>query len=200
MSSADEKRQSILDAATTQFSQYGFRKTSMEDIAREAGLSRPSLYSYFANKEDVFRGVSQQLSEDAFRNAQIALTSNRGKFSIGQRIEMALKDFSVSLYRRLHESNHGEELMDENNRLCGDVAQRTYADFEAILAAELEYAMRDEYLDLSFADITAREAAEIIRYGAIGLKTGARDVNHYQKRVERFVRVYFAGLEAPVEA
>ncbi len=200
MSSADAKRRNILDAATTQFSQYGFRKTSMEDIAGEAGISRPSLYSYFENKEDVFRGVSQQLSEDAFRNAEVALTGNRGKLPVGQRIEAALKDFSVSLYRRLHESNHGEELMDENNRLCGDVAQKTYAEFEAILAAELEYAIREEYLDLSAAEVTAKEAAEIIRFGAIGLKTGARDVNHYQKRVERFIRVYFAGLEAPVEA
>lgn len=200
MSSTDEKRRTILNAATTQFSQYGFRKTSMEDIAREAGISRPSLYSYFENKEDVFRGVSQQLSEDAFRDAEDALTGNRGKLFVGQRVEAALKDFSVSLYRRLHESNHGEELMDENNRLCGDIAQKTYTDFEAILAAELEYAMREEYLDLSSAEVTAKEAAEIIRYGAIGLKTGAKDVNHYQKRVERFIRVYFAGLEAPVEA
>ncbi|MBO6658219.1 MAG: TetR/AcrR family transcriptional regulator [Pseudomonadales bacterium] len=200
MSSTDEKRRTILNAATTQFSQYGFRKTSMEDIAREAGISRPSLYSYFENKEDVFRGVSQQLSEDAFRDAEDALTGNRGKLFVGQRVEAALKDFSVRLYRRLHESNHGEELMDENNRLCGDIAQKTYADFEAILAAELEYAMREEYLDLSSAEVTAKEAAEIIRYGAIGLKTGAKDVNHYQKRVERFIRVYFAGLEAPVEA
>ena len=45
----DPKREAILASAFTQFSRYGFRRTSMEDIARETGTSRASLYSYFAN-------------------------------------------------------------------------------------------------------------------------------------------------------
>ena len=47
--SPDPEREAILASAFTQFSRYGFRRTSMVDIAKETGTSRASLYSYFAN-------------------------------------------------------------------------------------------------------------------------------------------------------
>ncbi len=47
--SPDPEREAILASAFTQFSRYGSRRTSMQDIAKETGTSRASLYSYFAN-------------------------------------------------------------------------------------------------------------------------------------------------------
>lgn len=40
----------ILDATLRQLEQHGVRRTTMDDIAQEAGLSRPTLYEYFPNK------------------------------------------------------------------------------------------------------------------------------------------------------
>ena len=40
----DPKREPILASAFTQFSRSGYRRTSMEDIAKETGISRPSLH------------------------------------------------------------------------------------------------------------------------------------------------------------
>ena len=57
------KRQLILDAGLTQFAQFGLRKTSMQDIAEQAGISRASVYSYFKNKEEIFRCVSVDVHE-----------------------------------------------------------------------------------------------------------------------------------------
>ena len=53
MSQADR----IIEAAHTCFSRFGFNKTSMEDIAREAGLSRRSVYRHFPDKAALFREV-----------------------------------------------------------------------------------------------------------------------------------------------
>jgi AcrR family transcriptional regulator len=47
-------RESILDAARTLLARQGYRKTSMEDVGREAGLSRRTLYLHFADKRDLF--------------------------------------------------------------------------------------------------------------------------------------------------
>ena len=66
----DLKRESILSAAELQFSRYGFRRTSMQDIAKETGVSRASLYSYFENKEEIFRSLSAKLHEDSLANAE----------------------------------------------------------------------------------------------------------------------------------
>jgi AcrR family transcriptional regulator len=46
-------RDAILDASDRMVSHYGFRKTTMEDIAREAGVSKRTIYVYFASKEEV---------------------------------------------------------------------------------------------------------------------------------------------------
>lgn len=58
---ADEReagrREHVLDAALLIFARYGYRKASMEDVARAADISRPGLYFYFASKQDLFRAA-----------------------------------------------------------------------------------------------------------------------------------------------
>ena len=58
----DGKRGAILKAAFEVFITYGFRKTSMDDIARAAGMSRPGLYQLFANKTDIFRALVREIA------------------------------------------------------------------------------------------------------------------------------------------
>jgi AcrR family transcriptional regulator len=47
----------IIEAATTVFLRYGFAKTTMVDIAEATGLTRPTLYQEFHDKESVFHAV-----------------------------------------------------------------------------------------------------------------------------------------------
>jgi len=53
----DARSRTILEAATTCFLQFGYAKTSLDDIAQRAGLSRPLLYRKFRNKEEIFAAV-----------------------------------------------------------------------------------------------------------------------------------------------
>lgn len=46
-------RDTILDATDRIMARYGFRKMTMEDLAREAGLSKRTIYLHFSSKEDV---------------------------------------------------------------------------------------------------------------------------------------------------
>jgi AcrR family transcriptional regulator len=50
----------ILDAALNLFVEKGFRATTMEDIARAAGVTKGTPYLYFANKEDIFKAVVRE--------------------------------------------------------------------------------------------------------------------------------------------
>lgn len=47
----------LLDAARTEFISHGFRRTSIGDIARRAGVSRPTLYRRIGDKDDIVRRV-----------------------------------------------------------------------------------------------------------------------------------------------
>src|SRR6202007_1584547 len=51
--STDEARDRILSAAERCIDRHGIRKTTMDDIASEVGLSRPSVYRYFADRDDL---------------------------------------------------------------------------------------------------------------------------------------------------
>lgn len=51
----------IIDAALDLFVTKGFKGTRLDDVAKQAGISKGTLYLYFDNKEDLFRAVVQQI-------------------------------------------------------------------------------------------------------------------------------------------
>jgi AcrR family transcriptional regulator len=51
------KRRQILDGARSAFLHSGFDGASMNDIVREAGVSKGTLYAYFSSKEDLFEAI-----------------------------------------------------------------------------------------------------------------------------------------------
>jgi AcrR family transcriptional regulator len=51
--STDDARERILAAAERCIDRHGIRKTTMDDIASEVGLSRPNVYRYFADRDDL---------------------------------------------------------------------------------------------------------------------------------------------------
>lgn len=51
----NETQQKIIDAAIRCVKQWGIEKTNLNDIAKEAGVTRPTVYNYFPNRHDVIR-------------------------------------------------------------------------------------------------------------------------------------------------
>ena len=64
-------RDRILDAAMAVFRRHGFRRSSIEQAAEAAGLTRQALYHHFKSKEALFRAVIERLHETALA-AEIA--------------------------------------------------------------------------------------------------------------------------------
>jgi AcrR family transcriptional regulator len=54
----EEKREAVLRAAAQAFSENGYYKTSLDDIAAALGITKPTLYYYAKNKEDLIAAVS----------------------------------------------------------------------------------------------------------------------------------------------
>lgn len=53
----DEVREQIVQTARLVFARYGYKKTSLEDIAREAKKGKSTIYYYFKSKDDIFKAV-----------------------------------------------------------------------------------------------------------------------------------------------
>src|SRR5947207_6496802 len=70
--SAEERREDILAIALEHFAVGGYRGTSTETIAREAGISQPYLFRLFRTKKELFLGCVDRADEKveaAFRRA-----------------------------------------------------------------------------------------------------------------------------------
>ena len=60
----------IIGGARVLFEKYGLKKTTMEDIAREVGKSKSSLYYYFPSKFEIFESVIEQETCEFFIHAE----------------------------------------------------------------------------------------------------------------------------------
>jgi AcrR family transcriptional regulator len=58
--STKDARESIIEAGREIFARYGFKKTTMDDIARAVRKGKSSLYHYFKSKEEVFGAVVEK--------------------------------------------------------------------------------------------------------------------------------------------
>ena len=75
----------IIDTARILFKQYGFKKTTMGDIARSLGKAKSSLYYYYSSKEDIFEEVLQtEMDEllDQIHQAMDKATSSKEKLIV----------------------------------------------------------------------------------------------------------------------
>lgn len=56
----EEIRETIINVARNIFAKFGFRKTTMEEIAQAARKGKSSIYHYFNSKEDIFNAVVEK--------------------------------------------------------------------------------------------------------------------------------------------
>jgi AcrR family transcriptional regulator len=192
MRSAIVSRKRILEAATTLFSRYGFKRASMEDIAAEAGLSRAALYLQFRNKEDIFRELARELQEEAMAQAEKAMAAGE---PLAERLRKAVEARMLRMIE-IACSPHGSELMDEKNRLCGDLWVENEHRFQAMLTRLFRRANNAAEIDLAAVSLTAAEAAELFLHALSGIKGPGVTVEVYRKRLASLVRVCITGLGA----
>ncbi|MBF6045044.1 TetR family transcriptional regulator [Streptomyces sp. NRRL B-1677] len=62
--SAEERRESVIRAAVTEFSRAGYKGTSTEAIARRVGVSQPYLFRLFPTKEAIFLAAARRCLEE----------------------------------------------------------------------------------------------------------------------------------------
>ncbi len=70
---ADAKRDAILDAVLPLFGRFGFRKTTMEELAEAAKLSKQGLYLHFSGKEEIFAAAIEKYLSDGLAAVEAAL-------------------------------------------------------------------------------------------------------------------------------
>jgi AcrR family transcriptional regulator len=115
----NEKRRRIIEAAWRLALKQGLRATTMEALAREAGVAKGTLYAHFPDKDAVFDGAVADLL------VELAAAFDRGMRSEGpvaERIGAALAGKYDVIARAIEGSPHAGEILDAHHRFAARVA------------------------------------------------------------------------------
>lgn len=74
LETGSQRRKLILDAAVQVFGRFGFKKTTVDDLAAAAQISKQGLYLHFSSKEEVFVSAMQKYLDDGLVLVQQELT------------------------------------------------------------------------------------------------------------------------------
>lgn len=121
MSAELKRRCLIMDAGFEVFSNYGFKHTSMEDIAKVVGISRPALYQSFENKSDIFRALIVRQIEEAELELQHILAQ---KLPLNNAIKEILEASVLGPHRLLMTMRHREEFLGTTSLLMPEVFEQ----------------------------------------------------------------------------
>jgi AcrR family transcriptional regulator len=182
-SAADARRTALLDAAVRVFLRYGFKKTSMDDLARAAGLSRQGLYLHFQAKEELFKAAVERLLETMERAMRTAL----------DRRDVELDERIVGAFVALHGQyvgqpgwEHATELLETATRLVGPVDH-----LERQLVDEIAQLLRSTGVAAAWksAGISAKDLAEQLYVTSLGLKHRATTLDAYRDQMRIAVQL-----------
>lgn len=188
--SPDLRQQAILAAAWHAFAAYGYRKTSMDDIAKGAGMSRPALYLHYRNKPDIFRTLVQSYYDQATVAVETALA---GPGSLADVLAAAFHAQGGETFKAMLNSPHGMELLDATNMSATDIVLAGEERMRLIYATWLNRIAETGQGNLTGS---AKDLAAMITAALKGIKMAATDFATYQTRVALLARTIGAGFES----
>jgi AcrR family transcriptional regulator len=182
----EQKQRALLDAAIGVFARFGYRKTSMDDIARAAGVSRQGLYLLFSNKEELFRrAVEYSLCGQL--NAAIAVLS-RHEPALEERLVAACNEWSGRFVGSL--SDDAADLMCAGTSLAGEILTSYEARFEQALASAI--AASPLVRRCRRLGVCHTEVARALHATARGLKHSSKSRQEFVKGMSVAVRMFCA--------
>jgi TetR/AcrR family transcriptional regulator, regulator of autoinduction and epiphytic fitness len=189
------RQQRVLAVALEVFGRYGFRRASMDEIARSADMSRQGLYLHFANKEALFRAAVRKELDAALGDVDRCLTEEG--VGLEQRVVAALDAWLGRYVGSLLASDIGNLLQDPAMELA-DIVDPARAAFGARLEAAIAAAMSEK--DRRRLGVTPQEVAAAVHTVAQGARylsnARAESREEFVAQVTAAVRVVFAGFGA----
>lgn len=189
LESNDGRRESLLQAAIGVFLRYGYKKTSMDDLARAADLSRQGLYLHFPTKEALFKEAVIELTNRSLAAMRTALA--RQDLAIEERLLGAFVAFKSHAAGGDMPREHLDELMVTATQLVGPFI----AELERTVVAELTQFMQSSGLAAEWkrAGLTAKDLAQHLHAASYGVKHQVQTLDEYRDRMQVAVRIVCRG-------
>ena len=174
----------ILDAAADLFAHYGYDKTTMDDIARAAHVSKGAIYLHFRSKDDLFDALMLRETDVLQDTTMARLEADGGHMTV---FSLYRHSIQAALERPLIRA-----MMTSNRRVLGDFMERVkrQPQYEDAMAFRGEFVRQLQQAALIRADADPEVLAAImiaVRYGYLSLPDlvelddGAADVEFVEQ-------------------
>ncbi|MFI6565935.1 TetR/AcrR family transcriptional regulator [Streptomyces sp. NPDC050534] len=166
-----DRRTLVLDSAMVTFARFGYRKTSMEEVARAADISRPGLYFLFSSKETLFRAaVTQALERDITAVERVLADTGR---PLPERLVEAFDQWAGRYVGPL--SRDIAAVIEDNPGLLGEIVETTPRRFEELITDAIALESEQEAVSA---------VAQTMISASIGLKHQAASREFYVDRLK----------------
>ncbi len=157
---AEDTQAQILEAATERFRHYGYRKTTMADVAGDCAMSAGNLYRYFESKSDIGAAVSVAWFAALHQTARAAIA--QPGLSPRQKLEayvLAVNRFTVESLRN---TPHIQEMVDFLCEERRDLLEGHLDSCHEIVAVILTEGVKRGAFDIADIATTARAVLNAI--------------------------------------
>lgn len=179
---AATRQAAIIEAAKEVFHRYGFKKTSMDDLARAVGLSRQGLYLHFPSKQALFKTMIMQVLDGMRADAREALA----RHDVG--IEDRVLDAFDAMFSKAVGSENLSELFTTMVELLGP---QNIRELQEEFASQIAQSLSSAGIDEKWKDtgVSAKDLAELLFASSDGIKRKAKTRDEYRDRMRIAVKV-----------
>lgn len=154
----DEKRERILKVTERLFAAQGYANTTIEQIVRELGVTKPFVYYYFHNKQEIFETLSWRPTVECFTSMDFAADDLRPAHmkvteGLERLIRATINHYPAAFFPYREPQVYRPEYLAAQKKLANHFYDR--------LCPLLEQGRRDGYLDFSETRITALAACSL---------------------------------------
>jgi AcrR family transcriptional regulator len=191
ISGLDPKQQAILASAFEAFRLYGFKRTSMEDIAKGAGMSRAAVYLHYRNKEDIFQSLAQGYYDMAAQAVAEILAQD---MPLEQLLHQAFQAQAGPIYEAMVSSPHGQEMLDTKHIHTMEVVSEGDARLTGLYADWLRDGAAAGRITLEGLGDAPEDVAKTIYDALHGVKTNLQDPESFRASIHRLALLFGRAL------
>nr|WP_309087482.1 TetR/AcrR family transcriptional regulator [Domibacillus sp.] len=147
-----ERKKDVIEAATKSFTMFGYKATTMDQVAKLANVGKGTIYTFFKNKDELFQDIWVTLIEEMKEAAEAVIDPSH---SFQENVHLAL--FEMLVFRTKHQL--AIKLFQEEKEMGTPAAAEALKKMEdaivAYIAAKAKEAMEKNEIEQTDPEIAA---------------------------------------------
>ncbi len=184
----------ILEAAVARFSEYGYNKTTMAEIAEDTNMSAANIYRYFKNKEEIAAACAKKFMGERLNELkQLVRKKHR---NAAEKLEQYILTTLEITQKKAQENSKIDELCGEITRNRPDLVHHKIENEKALILEILTYGNQTGEFDVDDVIDTAAAMHAMLVTFDVPMFMHLYSREEYQEKAKSVAQLLLSGLKA----